>query len=109
MDKRPFRLITARALRSGGRGRHALALLGILAVSLVLSVALGSVPAGASPGDDYSGPYFGADNFPPGCIRDMSATNPGNVCHHMRTGLNALDSPKVDVLVMVPAVADRRA
>ena len=102
MDKRPFRLITARALRIGERGRHTLALFGMLAVSLVLSVALGSVPAAASPGDDYSGPYFGADNFPPGCIRDMSPTNPENICHHMRTGLNALDSPKVDVLVMVP-------
>jgi hypothetical protein len=32
----------------------------------------------------------------------MSRTNPANVCHHMRTGLNALDSPKVDVLVLVP-------
>src|SRR5688500_3421895 len=102
MDKRPFGLITARVLRIGERGRHALALLGMLAVTLVLSVALGSVPAGASPGDDYSGPYFGADNFPPGCIRDMSPKNPDNICHHMRTGLNALDSPKVDVLVMVP-------
>jgi hypothetical protein len=32
----------------------------------------------------------------------MSVDNPDNVCHHMRTGLNALDSPQVDVLVMVP-------
>ena len=73
MDKRPFRLITARALRSGGRGRHALALLGILAVSLVLSVALGSVPAGASPGDDYSGLHFGETISRPAA----SATCPG--------------------------------
>jgi hypothetical protein len=89
MDKhRPF----------GGRIKHALVLLGMLSVALVLSVAL----AAASPADDYSGTHFGADNFPPGCIRDMSATNPANICHHMRTDLNALDSPQVDVLVMVP-------
>jgi len=62
-----------------------------------------SVPAGASPADEYSGAHFGDGNLPPGCIRDMSANNPDNVCHHMKTGLNALDSPQVDVLVMVPA------
>lgn len=41
-------------------------------------------------------------NIPPGCIRDMSATNPANTCYHMRTGLNALDSPVIDVLILVP-------
>ncbi|HWC15281.1 MAG TPA: thrombospondin type 3 repeat-containing protein [Actinomycetota bacterium] len=65
-------------------------------------IAIGESPAEASPADSYSGPYFGADNFPPGCIRDMSRTNPNNICHHMRTDLNGLDSPKVDVLIMVP-------
>jgi hypothetical protein len=89
MDKpRPFRV----------RSKHGLALLAMLSVSLVISVAL----AAASPADQYSGTHFGADNFPPGCIRDMSPTNPANICHHMRTDLNALDSPQVDVLVMVP-------
>jgi hypothetical protein len=83
-------------------GKHALLLPLMAAFALALSVGLGALPASASPGDNYSGPYFGADNFPPGCIRDMSATNPANTCHHMRTGLNALDSPKVDVLVLVP-------
>ncbi len=103
MEKlRPFGLISARVLRVGERGKHTLALLGMLAFSFALSVALGSVPAGASPGEHYAGPYFGADNFPPGCTRDMSRLNPDNICHHMRTDLNALDSPKVDVLVMVP-------
>ena len=90
MDKRP-------AVR-----KHVLALLGVLAFGFVFSIAVGSGPAGASPEEHYSGPYFGADNFPPGCIRDMSRNNPDNICHHMRTGLNALDSPQVDVLVMVP-------
>jgi hypothetical protein len=83
------------------RERIAVAL-GVLAASLLGAVALGGGSASASPEEHYSGPYFGADNFPPGCIRDMSATNPANVCHHMRTDLNGLDSPQVDVLVMVP-------
>ena len=72
----------------------------VAACALALSVGLGAVSA--NPGENYSGTHFGADNFPPGCIRDMSATNPQNICHHMRTGLNALDSPQVDVLVLVP-------
>src|SRR5687768_10085946 len=74
----------------------------LLTLALLLSIALGSGSAVASPDEHYSGPHFGADNFPPGCIRDMSRLNPDNICHHMRTDLNALDSPKVDVLVMVP-------
>ena len=82
--------------------RRPFVLLGLLAFALLVSVALGSIPAAASPEEHYSGPYFGEDNFPPGCIRDMSRLNPDNICHHMRTDLNALDSPKVDVLVMVP-------
>jgi hypothetical protein len=104
MDKRrPLGLISARVLR--GRVprplKHVFVLLGVLAFAFALSVA-GSGPAAASPEEHYSGPYFGADNFPPGCIRDMSPSNPDNICHHMRTDLNALDSPQVDVLVMVP-------
>jgi hypothetical protein len=105
MDKsRPLGLSSARVLwgRVQGPCKHAIALLGVLAFALALSVGLGSVPASASPEEHYSGPYFGADNFPPGCIRDMTPTNPENICHHMRTDLNGLDSPKVDVLVMVP-------
>ncbi len=46
--------------------------------------------------------YFGDGNLPPGCIRDMSLSNPKNTCYHMRTGLNALDSPVIDVLVLAP-------
>ena len=59
-------------------------------------------PAGASPAQEYSGPYFGDGNFPPGCIRDWRMSNPANVCYHLKTDLNALDSPQVDVLVLVP-------
>src|SRR5688500_5959707 len=86
----------------GPTSARAGALFGALGLAVTLSVGIVSGPAEASPGEHYSGPYFGADNFPPGCIRDMSQKNPENICHHMRTGLNALDSPKVDVLVMVP-------
>jgi hypothetical protein len=90
--RRPFGLSCARVL----------ALSSVLGLALVFSVGIVSGPAAANPGEHYSGPYFGADNFPPGCIRDMSHKNPANICHHMRTDLNALDSPKVDVLVLVP-------
>ena len=105
MDKsRPLGLVSARVLWGRVRRpcKHVFALLGVLAFALGLSVGIGSGPAAASPEEHYSGPYFGADNFPPGCIRDMSRDNPDNICHHMRTDLNGLDSPKVDVLVMVP-------
>jgi hypothetical protein len=61
-----------------------------------------NAPVIASPGEQYTGTHFGADNLPPGCVRDMSLSNPANICHHMRTGMNGLDSPQVDVLVMVP-------
>lgn len=117
--RRPLGLMSARVL--SGRVRHpnrieadpggaskrhsrkdVFARLRVLAFALVLSVAIGIGPAGASPEEQYSGPYFGENNFPPGCIRDMSPTNPDNICHHMRTDLNALDAPQVDVLVMVP-------
>jgi hypothetical protein len=59
--------------------------------------------AQASPGDDYVGPYFGDGNLPPGCIVDRSRDNPANICYHGKVGLNALDSPIVDVAVLVPA------
>jgi hypothetical protein len=82
------------------RTRTLAILVGLLAA--VLPTSLAATPAAASPADDYSGPYFGEDNFPPGCIRDMSPNNPANICHHMRTDMNGLDSPQVDVLVLVP-------
>lgn len=84
--------------------KRSIAVLVSLLIALVVAVptVLVKPAAVASPGEQYSGPYFGENNFPPGCIRDMSADNPENVCYHMRTGLNALDSPQIDVLVMVP-------
>ncbi|MCW2835319.1 MAG: Thrombospondin type 3 repeat [Nocardioides sp.] len=68
-----------------------------------LASTVGSITASASPADDYVGPYFGDKNLPPGCIKDMSRDNPDNVCYHAKVGLNALDTPKVDVAVLVPA------
>ena len=97
-------------------------------ILLLIIGLLGSVvsPAAASPADEYGGPYFGADNFPPACQSDMYDANgnraqnwktdplpgglvgggggsvPDAACHHMRTDMNGLDSPQVDVLIMVP-------
>ncbi|MFT5222353.1 MAG: hypothetical protein ACI867_000652 [Glaciecola sp.] len=68
----------------------------------------------ASAASTYSGGYYGEDNFPPGCEGDMfdsggarnsnwmSADFADNVCHHMRSDMNGLDSPEVDVLIVVP-------
>lgn len=57
----------------------------------------------ASPAEEYTGTHFGAGNVPPGCENDSLVTYEDNVCYHQRTGMNGLDSPKVDVLIMVPA------
>ncbi len=69
-----------------------------LLLALVLSLLVTVPTAAASPADRWSGPYFGDGNIPPGCVTDMEVSD----CYHMRTGLNALDTPKVDVLVVVP-------
>jgi len=55
----------------------------------------------------YEGPYFGANNFPPGCTRDPARTNPENNCFRMVdiSSLNPLDSPQIDVLILVPVSA----
>lgn len=92
------------------RSRQALTLL--VAATLATPVALGlAVPSSAAkPADQYSGPHFGDGNLPTGCRQDQSVRAQitggqpagSNVCHYMRTDLNALDSPQVDVLVMVP-------
>jgi hypothetical protein len=86
----------------------AVALVAGLAIP-VLAVA--PAPAAAPPApatraaNDYVGPYFGENNFPPECTRDNSPDNPANGCYRIVTGLNGLDSPQVDVLVMVPVSA----
>ena len=99
-----------------------------LSLSLVLAavVAVSAVtlnpptPVAASPADDYAAaaPYFGEGNLPPGCENDylvselrlegipstyVDPRSTENICHHMRTDMNGLDSPQVDVVVMVPA------
>lgn len=75
----------------------------LASASLVGLASTYSTPAQASPADDYVGPFFGDGNLPPGCIKDMSRDNPDNICYHGKLGLNALDSPQVDVAVLVPA------
>jgi hypothetical protein len=86
------------------RKRLSLLLSSVVAVvSFLAAGALTTTVAEASPADDYVGPYFGDGNLPPGCIKDMSRDNPENICYHAKTGLNALDSPQIDVAVLVPA------
>jgi hypothetical protein len=75
----------------------------LAAVSCLAAGLFTATAAQASPADDYVGPYFGDGNLPPGCIKDMNPDNPENICYHELAGLNALDSPKVDVAVLVPA------
>jgi hypothetical protein len=50
----------------------------------------------------YAGTHFGDGNVPAGCILDRDEANPDNSCFHMKVGLNALDSPEVNVAVLVP-------
>ena len=91
-------------IRGGGRFVTAL-----VVVVLIAALSQFSSRAGASPAEEYTGTHFGDGNMPPGCEHESFVNYENNACHHMRTGLNALDSPQVDVLIMVPVVADRRA
>ena len=84
------------------RTRLSLLLASVLAAASFLG-GVSTTTAQASPADDYIGPWFGDGNLPPGCIEDMSRDNPDNICYHELAGLNALDSPKIDVAVLVPA------
>lgn len=83
------------------RKQLAILLTGLLAALTLMGPALVG-PANASPADDYDGGYYGDGNLPPGCIKDMSPSNPANECYHLKLGLNGLDSPQVDVAVLVP-------
>jgi len=74
----------------------------VVAISFAATAFLATTQAQASPADDYVGPFFGDGNLPPGCIKDMSRDNPDNTCFHAKVGLNALDSPVIDVAVLVP-------
>lgn len=82
--------------------KRSIALLVALVATFVAPFTVLKVPAAASPGERYTGTNFGAGNLPGGCVQDMSPNNPDNVCYHQKTGLNALDSPQIDVLIMVP-------
>ncbi|MCW2844627.1 MAG: Thrombospondin type 3 repeat [Nocardioides sp.] len=70
-------------------------------VALALAV-LGTSSALGSPSESYVGPHFGNGHLPAGCLVDRDPINPDNHCYHMKVGLNALDSPKVDVDVLIP-------
>ncbi len=78
--------------------KHPLVLLLLLALALVGMAA----PASSSPADGFVRSSFGDGDVPAGCIVDRDPLNPDNHCYHMKVGLNALDSPKVDVDVLVP-------
>lgn len=74
-----------------------------LAAILLLLVALPAPTAQA-------GTHFGNGNIPPGCSTAYEDTggvlNPPHFtdgCYHMRTGLNSLDTPIIDVLLVPPA------
>ena len=76
-----------------------------LLLRLILALGLSAFfvsPALGSPSEDYLRPHFGNGNLPAGCIVDRDPINPDNHCYHMKVGLNALDSPKVDVDVLIP-------
>ncbi|HUR50128.1 MAG TPA: cell wall-binding repeat-containing protein [Acidimicrobiales bacterium] len=106
------------------RGASAL----LLALALVSTGAITVArPASASVGEAYSGTHFGTGNVPEPCrsdpkVEEMSsgiqdlddnatkvALRERTKCHHMRADLGGLDSPQIDVLVLVPAspVAER--
>lgn len=75
----------------------------LVLVASVAPTVLSQPSVHASPADHYTGPYFGDGNLPPGCSREWKISDPNNICHRMLTNINPLDSPKVDVLLLVPA------
>jgi hypothetical protein len=78
-------------------------LLPVLVSFVGLVVALTGLPAAVgSPSETYAGAHFGDRNLPAGCVVDRDPMNPDNRCYHLKVGLNGLDSPKVDVDVLLP-------
>ncbi len=75
-------------------------LLGPLVVTVLAALLVPS--ALGSPSDTYAGPHTGDGRLPAECIVDRDPINPDNRCYHLKVGLNALDSPKVDVVVLIP-------
>lgn len=74
----------------------------LLAAFVAVSGFTSGVPATGSPADDYVRAGWGDGNLPAGCVVDRDPLNPDNECFHMKVGLNAIDTPKVDVDVLVP-------
>ncbi len=74
----------------------------LIAAVVTIAGLLAAAPAHASTADEYTGTHFGAGNMPAGCEHESIANYANNACYHMRTGMNGLDSPQVDVLLMVP-------
>lgn len=78
---------------------------------LVAALLAGSIPVNAESPDDINARFSfeeGVDNIPPGCLpfitdalREPEAEV--NPCHQIATDMNGLDSPKIDVLLIVPA------
>jgi len=78
--------------------RRLAAVVSLAAVSAALAV----LPAAGSPSASYVGPHLGDQEVPADCLLDTNPANPDNRCFHMKVGLNALDSPKIDVAVLAP-------
>jgi hypothetical protein len=92
--------------------------------STVIAVA---APVSASPSEFYSVPHFGDGNYDDRCAGDFvrgtpefwyvpgeggltgGASSSQAVCHHMRTDMNYLDSPQIDVLILVPVTEPERS
>jgi len=75
----------------------------VMCASFVAAATLTITSAEASPADDYVGGHFGDGNLPAGCIVDRRKENPENTCYHAKVGLNGLDSPIIDVALVIPA------
>lgn len=74
----------------------------VLLLLLALAPVGVSAPASSSPSSEFVRPSWGDGQLPAGCVVDRDPLNPDNLCYHMKVGLNALDSPQVDVDVLVP-------
>jgi hypothetical protein len=87
----------------------------VTALLLVLPIAALGTAEAAAPKQAQKGPHFGKGNIPSICAAEMRdkvgrEENPDfwrrntetPVCHHMRTDMNGLDSPQIDVAIMVP-------
>ena len=107
----PFLHAGFREMADAGRRRR-------LAMGSVAAVLLGTLLPGAEasgPGSSYTaaaypamgsyhGPYFGKNNFPPGCTREASSDDPANICFRMKdlSRLNPLGTAEIEVLLLVP-------